>query len=415
MADKKRIIILGSGFGSIHTFLELHRQFHNRVDAPEVTIVSPNDSFLYNLLLHEVATGGVDAASLIHPIREIGRCGCGLLRNVITAEASAVDTRRAVITTTAGELSFDYAVVGIGAVTRLFDFDPRLVFTLKNVEQAQALKRHIATMFVRASRSSDVGERKRLLTFVIVGGGPTGVELSTEISAFVREALLETHPNVNCEDFSVLLLQSGSELVPTFKPFVRRHAERRLRKTPHVTVRMNSRAHTITANSVTLSTGEIIPAATAIVVAGVQPRQIVFAPHAPLAKSGQVEVNECLQVPGAPHVFVIVDMASIKQRKGFAPLTAQAARYEGSAAGKNIAALIRGKPLKPFVYRELAQVVSLGRWHAAGQVLNLYGFGPLMWLVWRGIDAGNFLTGRNVRAVLKDWIRDIVRGKTIVN
>jgi NADH dehydrogenase len=108
-------------------------------------------------------------------------------------------------------------------------------------------------------------------------------------------------------------------------------------------------------------------------------------------------------------------MASIKQGEGFAPLTAQAAKYEGWAAGKNIAALIRGTPLKPFVYRELVQVVSLGRWHAAGQGLKLYGFGPLMWLVWRGIDAVNFLTWRNARAVLKDWIRDIVRGKDMLN
>jgi NADH dehydrogenase len=352
---------------------------------------------------------------LIHPIKAIGRCRCGLLRNVITAEASAVDTRREVITTTTGELSFDYAVVGIGAVTRLFDFNPTFVFTLKNVEQAQALQRHIADMFVQASRCVDAGERKRLLTFVIVGGGPTGVELSAEISEYAREALLKTDPDSNREDVSVYLVQSGSELVPTFKPFVRRHAERRLRNTPHVTLIMNSRAETITADSVTLNTGQIIPTATAVLVAGVQPRQIAFAPPVPLARSGQVEVNEYLQVPGAPNVLVIGDMASIKQGEGFAPLTAQAAKYEGWAAGKNIAALIRGEPLRPFVYRELLQVVSLGRWHAAGQGLKLYGFGPLMWLVWRGIDAVNFLTWRNARAVLKDWIRDIVRGKDMVN
>jgi hypothetical protein len=118
-ADKKRTIILGSGFGGIHTFRELHRQFHNRMDAPEVTIVSPRDSFLYSLLLHEVATGGVSASSLIQSIRKIGRCRCGLLRNVIAAEARAVDTQREVITTTAGELSFEYAVVGIGFPKRV--------------------------------------------------------------------------------------------------------------------------------------------------------------------------------------------------------------------------------------------------------------------------------------------------------
>lgn len=412
MAGKK-IVILGSGWGGIHAFLELHRQFHNKPDAPEVTIVSPNDYFLYNLLLHEVVTGGVRASSLMHSIGEIGRCSCGLLKEVVKATATAVDSVQKIIVTEAGEVAYDYVVIALGAVTRLFDFDPSLVFTLKDVEQAESLKSHILGVFEQAARSSDAFERKCLLTFVVIGGGPTGVELAADMSRFAREALFRLHKNLLPEEFSLNLIQSGSELVPMFKPFIRRYAKQRLRKTPGIKLVLNSKVEKVTSEGITLNTGVVIPTATVVLVAGVQARKIKFIPEVMLAKSGQVEVNEFLQLSLAPEVFVIGDMATIKQGNGFVPQTAQAAKYEGWSAGKNIAALIRNKPTEPFVYRELAQVVYLGRWHAAGQILKIYGFGPVMWLVWRGVDAYNFLTWKNLRAVIRDWLRDIFYGKQI--
>jgi NADH dehydrogenase len=409
---KRQIVILGSGWGGIHTYLELHRQFHGHANAPAVTIISPTDYFLYNLLLHEVATGGVRATSLMHYIRAIGGCSCGLMKQIVKGDATAVDISRQVVMTTAGEIAYDYVVVSIGAVTRLFNFDPNLVYTLKDVAQAEKLKARIVEMFAQAAAAEDSPARQRLLTFAVVGGGPTGVELACEISQFGRETLLPKYRNIKREEFSVVLIQSGNELVPMFKQFVRRHTLARAKKTPNLKLIMNARAEQITDSQVTLSSGEIIPTATVVLVAGVQARQMKFIPEIPLTKTGQVEANGFLQLPSAPNVFVIGDMASVKQAEGFVPQTAQAAKYEGWHAAKNIKALMQGRPLKSFVYKELAQVVSLGRWHAAGQVLKIYGFGPIMWLVWRGIDAYNFLTWNNLKAVLGDWLKDIFHGKS---
>ena len=387
-----RVVIVGCGFGGLWAAQALRK-------APiEVTVVDRTNHHLFTPLLYQVATAGLSAPSIAGPIRHI----LAQQRNatVLFGEARAVDVARRVVRLENGdELPYDYLVLAAGTTHSYFGHDEWATFApgLKTLEDALEVRRRVLTAFERAERESDPVKRGAWLTFVVVGGGATGVELAGTFAEIARHTLRGEFRRIDPHNARVMLLEGADRVLPSYPPDLSAKAQLALERLG-VTAWPGRVVTGIDADGVQLG-ADRIAAKTVIWAAGVKSSPLGAALGAPLDRAGRVKVEPDLSAPGHPEIFVVGDLAALEGVPGIAP----AAKQMGRHAGRNLLRRIAGQPTVAFRYRDYGQLATIGRNAAVAMIGGLHLSGFPAWLVWLVAHIYFLINFRNRLVVMLDW------------
>jgi NADH:ubiquinone reductase (H+-translocating) len=398
---RARVVIVGGGFGGLQAAKAL-------ADAPlQVTLVDRRNHHLFQPLLYQVATAALSPADIAQPIRSVLRGQSNV--DVVLAEVDAMDVtaKEIVLSENMGRLPYDYLILAAGAHHAYFghdEWEPNAP-GLKTLEDALNIRRRILTSFEEAEREPDPARRKALMTFVVVGGGPTGVEMAGAIAEIARFSLARDFRHIDTRDAKVILIEAGTQLLGAFPDRLSRHALRDLERLG-VQVRFGKPVTAIAPDAVTVG-DEIIPANTIVWAAGVQASPLGSSLGVELDRAGRVLVNPDLSVPGHPEIFVIGDLASLKDARGRPlPGVAQVAMQQGAWAAANILRAIEGKPARAFRYRDLGNMATIGRNSAVADIRGLRLTGFVAWLAWAVVHILNLIGFRNRILVALQWLWD---------
>jgi NADH dehydrogenase len=398
--QRTRIVVIGGGFGGLSAVRSLGR-------APvQITLIDQRNHHLFQPLLYEVATAALSPADIAAPIRSVVRHE----KNVIVRldEVTAIDVSARVVTmknTSLQQIPYDFLIVATGARHSYFGHPEWARFApgLKTIEDATFIRRKVLLSVERAEAESDPDEYHRLLTFVIVGGGPTGVEMAGAISELVRGIAISDFRNVRPNAAKVILVEAGPRILTAFAQDLAEYAGQALRSLG-VTIRLGTTVTGIDEGGVYLGT-ERIEARTTIWAAGVQASAAAEWLGTDHDRAGRVNVTDRLTVPGRPEVYVIGDTALILDTNGRpVPGLAPAAKQAGRYVAKSIRLRLRGKVDKPFRYRHYGNLATVGRNRAIIELGRLHLKGFLAWMLW-GVAHIFFLIGfRNRIVVATDWL-----------
>ncbi len=392
---KAHVVIIGGGFGGIYTGRYLQPLIdEGKVD---VTIINRTNYFLFTPLLHEVATGGLSAMSVVEPIREIFRHEC---IHFIQDEVKSINHEAKEIVTTNRTIGYDFLVISSGAETNYYGTlgAQENTLTLKNLNDALVIRKRIIDACEKAAHIANEEERKRLLSVVVVGGGATGVELSAEIIEFMQETLCSYYSStchLKKTDMQVTVVAASPDLLPPFPPALREIAKNELIR-KGIKVMTSETVTEVRQNKIIFADKSFIEAGMIIWVAGVKP----VSPDIEgieKEKNGRIKIDEFLRVGGKKEIFALGDVS------GTAPMLAQVASQQGRTVAQNIAATINNIPLIPFKFFEKGLLVSLGQWYAAGKIFGVTLKGPIMWFIWRGVYLFNFHSWRKRFKILVEW------------
>jgi NADH:ubiquinone reductase (H+-translocating) len=395
-ANAPHVVIVGAGFGGLYAARRLGR-------APvRVTVVDRRNHHLFQPLLYQVATAGLNPADIAAPIRSVLRKA----RNtaVILAEATAIDAPKNRLVLSDGELRYDYLIVATGATHSYFGHDDWAAYApgLKSIEDALDIRRRVFLAYEAAERETDAARRRDWMTFVIVGAGPTGVEMAGALAEISRQALAHDFRHIDPRQARIFLVEGLPRVLPGYPPDLSAKAQAQLERLG-VAVRTGVRVTGVDAGGVTLG-GEKIGARTVVWAAGVQASPLARSLGVPLDRAGRVHVNPDLTVPGYENVYVIGDLAALEQDGQPVPGVSPAAIQEGRHAATNVERAVRGEPRLPFRYWDKGSFATIGRGAAVGTMLKhlkLSGF--LAWLAWLGIHIFFLIGFRNRFVVVFNW------------
>jgi NADH dehydrogenase len=395
-APLPHVVILGCGFGG----LAAAKAF---AGAPvRVTLIDRENHHLFQPLLYQVATAGLASVAIAAPIRHIFR----RQRNVTTllAEARAIDVPgRRVVLDDASALDYDYLIIATGATHSYFGRDEWTRFApgLKTLDDAMEIRRRILLAYERAEREPDPVLQRRLLNFIVVGGGATGVELAGTLAEIARHTLRDEFRRIDSRTAQVILIEGVERVLPTYPPDLSEKARRQLERLG-VEVRTSTRVTGIDAEGVWIGDTRLT-AGTVVWAAGIAASPLGRALGAPLDRAGRVAVKPDLSVPGHPDVFVIGDLATVTSDGKPVPGIAPAAKQMGRCAARNILARLDGRPVTPFRYVDYGSLATIGR-HAGIAVIGpLKLWGLPAWLFWLFIHIYFLIGFRNRLMVLADW------------
>jgi putative oxidoreductase len=392
-----RVVIVGAGFGGLRCAQGL------KDASVVVTLIDRNNFHLFQPLLYQVATAGLSPGDIAVPTRQIFRDAAAT--NLLLSTVTGIDTQKRLVLTERREIPYDYLVLATGATHSYFGKDEwaRHAPGLKYVEDALDVRRRILTAFERAEESIDSSEKAALLTFLIVGGGPTGVELAGAIAELARFGLNQDFRTFDPANARVILVQAGPRLLPSFPERLSRMAQRELNNLG-VEIRLESRVNHIDDRGVGVD-GERIEARTVLWAAGVAASPAAMWLKAPSDRAGRILIGEDLRVPGMSNVFAIGDTVASNGWNGQSvPGLAPAAKQGGAYVAKQIRALIDGRTLLPaFRYRHFGSLATIGRKAAVADFGAVKLWGAPAWWLWGIVHVGFMLGVRNRVATLLNW------------
>jgi NADH dehydrogenase len=412
---KKRIVILGGGFGGVYAALHLEKLLL-REPGIEICLVSRDNFFLFTPMLHEIAASDLEITNIVNPLRK-------LLRRVevFVGEVTRIDlpNKRVVIShghhDHSHRLEYDHLVIALGSITNFFNLPgfADLALPMKSLPDAIQLRAKIIRSLEEANSECSLGDRQSLLTFVVAGGGFAGVETVAALNDFVREAL-RFYPNLNEEMLRVVLVHPGAVILPELGENLGRYAQQVLAQRG-VEIRLNTRVTSMTENEVRLNDGPPIPSCTLIWTAGTMPNPLLSS--LPCRKDGgRVMVNEFLQIPSWPGVWAVGDSAfvpDVHQPGKSHPPTAQHAIREGRVAAQNIALAFAGRPPKRFSFKTIGLLASLGRRTGVARIFGFNFSGFFAWWLWRTIYLSK-LPGLDKKIrVAFEWTLDLLFRKDV--
>lgn len=410
MTQPIKILIAGNGFGGVYTLKRLHKFFHKNPQV-ELSLVGEKNYFLFTPLLHEVATGSISPENIIEPIRKVLKC---CLKQFYSGKIEIVNTNTKTVKVGNIFIPYDYLILAPGAETNFYNVPgaEKYSFTLKSIDDAIKIKNNCIAVMDRASHIEDKVLREQMLKFVVVGGGPTGVELAAELQELVKESFKRYYPKEIIKDTSVVLIQKGPELLSQFGEKVRIKSLEVLRK-KGVKVLLKTRVKEVTESYVELEDNTKIMTNTTIWVGGVKPIDLNF--DLPVVKSsdGRLVVNKYLEIKNYKNIFAIGDVAAFEEKGSFLPMLAQVAEKEARALAKNIKLLIGGKKPKPFSYHNTGNLVSLGQWMAIGEISNFVFWGHITWWIWRTVYLSKLLSWEKKMEVVFDWTINLFSARDI--
>jgi NADH:ubiquinone reductase (H+-translocating) len=384
---KPRIVILGAGFGGVYTALDLEKALGARDDY-EIVLVNTENYFVFQPMLPEVISGTIGLTDVVSPLRRL------LPRTDIhIREVESVDLEKKTVTTSPGfqphahVIPYDHLVVGLGTVTDFRGLPglPEHAMPFKNLGDALALRNHVIRALEEASiERHDMELRRQLLTFVVAGGGFSGVEVAAELNDFVR-GVARSYGRIDPSEIRVILLHALDRILPEMDESLALFAQRILGRRG-VELRLNTRLASATGNAAILADGETIPTRTLVSTVPAFPHPLLEALPLPKAKNGRLLTDGHLQVEGTSDVWAVGDCARIANPDGtVAPPTAQHATRQAAVAAHNILAAIRGGRKRVFDFKGLGKMGSLGHHSAVAEVLGVKLSGFLAWWVWRTI------------------------------
>lgn len=411
---KPHILILGAGFGGMYTA----RQFKHLVKRGEVdvTIVNETNYFLFTPLLHEVATGSLGPQSVSEPLREIF-AGSGIKMCQGTVISIDRKNRKVIVLGDVNgddihhrvkhEISYDFLVISTGATTNYYNIPGADIHTypLKTLYDAVMIRRRVIDSFEEASMCDDPLIRAQLLSFVVVGGGPTGIEIVSELSELVKGMIKRYY---NDFESTITLVNSGPELLQQFSPKLRKAAYDRLVK-DGVKISLGSSVTSVSPRGIELSNNTTVFSYTVIWSAGVTPVIPPFDGDMPELAGKRLVVDAYFRISGDERVFALGDVA------GVLPMLAQVAVGQARAVASNIKASIEGKKLKTFSYHSKGSMVSIGQYFAIGEIFHLKISGVIAWWLWRTIYLFKFISWKKRLRIVASWTinlfypRDITR------
>jgi NADH:ubiquinone reductase (H+-translocating) len=394
---RPRVVIIGGGFGGIAAAKAL-----KRADV-SVTLLDRTNHFIFQPLLYQVATAALAPSDITAPIRWVLRSQKNT--EVLLAEAREIDIERRVVRVDneLREIPYDYLIVAPGARHSYFGHDDWEPYApgLKAIEDASEIRRRFLLAYEYAERIEDEKEREEYLTFVIVGGGPTGVELSGAIPFIARKALASEFRRVDTRRTRVILVEAGPRILPSFPEGLAQHAARDLADLG-VEVRVNSMVTGVGPDGVSIG-GEKIRARTAFWAAGNKASPLGKFLGAPLDNAGRVKVNEDLSVPGHPEIFAIGDLATLYQDGRTVPWVCPGAMQEGRFAAKSIIRDLRHQPRKTFHYFNKGDLATIGRSRAIADFGKVRVTGWLAWVLWLFVHIMYLVGFRNRIVVFIEW------------
>ena len=394
-ASSRRVVIIGAGFGGLSAAKQL-------ANAPfNITIVDRHNYHLFQPLLYQVATAGLSPGDIASPIRSI------LCRQknakVILAKVSGIDTARREVVAEGRRIPYDYLVVATGAEHAYFGHDwSSYAPGLKTIDDATYLRRRILLAFERAETETDPDERRRLLNFVVVGGGPTGVEMAGAIAELAKRALAADFRSIDPRSARIILIEAGRRLLAPFTPSLSEAARHSLEQLG-VEVRLGARVTDCNCSGVSLGK-ERLQTRTIVWAAGVKASPAAEWLGAESDRAGRVKVKADLSVPDHPNIFVIGDAAAVTGPDGEPlPGVAPVAKQQGAYVANLLAARAHGRNSPPFRYRDLGSMATIGRKRAVAQIGAFKVSGLVAWLLW-SLAHIYFLIGfRNRLAVVMNW------------
>jgi NADH dehydrogenase len=397
-APKPRVVVVGAGFAG----LAVARTLANH--EVDVLMLDRNNYHGFWPLLYQVATAGLEPESIAYPVRAIIRKYPNV--DFQMAEVSGVDFEAQQVRTDGGPVPYDYLVLAAGSANNYFGNNTLAEHTLgmKDVDEAERVRNHVLTCFEHAVRATDPDERRKLLTFVMIGGGPTGVELAGAFVELINHVLRKDYPMLDVGETRVVLVEAMDKILAPFPQNLQRRALRQLQKMG-VEVRLNSPVAGVEHDVITFKDGTILPAATVIWAAGVRAAQITDTLGVELGRGARVKITPEMHIPNRPNVFVIGDMAYLENVPGGQAyaMVAPVAMQMGDQSAKNILAQVRGRPMRGFKYFDKGQMATIGRRSAVFDAFGVRMAGVIAWLGWLFIHLMYLVGFRNRLIVLVNW------------
>jgi len=402
--DKKRVIILGAGSAGLNAAIELDKAFGGDLKA-EVILIDQHNYHLFQPLLYQVGTGGLEPGHICFPVRSLLKNGGnGTPIRFIESRIENIDLDKKVVITEQVELTWDELVIALGSTTNYFGLTEveKGAMSLKSLRDGIDIHNRILDCYEKAFLTEDEQRRKELLTFVVVGGGATGVELTASIQDYVSKVLVRDFPSLT-PFVRVILIEARGRILSEMKDQVMEVAVNRLR-TQGVELLLNTAVSKVWSEGIETTEGQIIPTHTVIWVAGVKPVPIVDSLPLNRASDGRITIDRNME-SSIPGVYVLGDCAYLTQNPGPEPYppTGQIAVRQGIACARNIINTQEGKPRLPFLYKYKGELISMGRNVAVAQIGNMAFDGFPAWLLWR-IYYLNMLMGfKSKLSVALDW------------
>jgi NADH dehydrogenase len=395
-----RVAIVGGGFGGLQAARALAGA------NVQVTLLDRHNYHLFQPLLYQVATASLSPGDIASPIRWVLRKQKNV--EVLLGDVSAIDTSANTLRSTIGDVPFDYLILASGAAHSYFGHDDWEAYApgLKTLDDALDMRRKVLLAFERAERETDPAMQRRLLTFVIVGAGPTGVELAGALAEIARQTLRDDFRHIRPESARILLVEGGPHVLGPFPDPLRVEARAALERLG-VEVRTGALVMNVDADGVTWKSAggpeEHIEASTVLWAAGVAASPLGKSLNVPLDRAGRIPALPTLQVPDHPNIFVVGDLCALTQDGKPLPGVAQVAMQEGRHASGNILRAIAAGPLEPFRYHDHGILATIGRGSAVGDVYGFKISGWFGWLFWLFLHIFFLIGFRNRLAVMSEW------------
>lgn len=394
-----RVVIVGAGFGGLWAARALARS------PVQVLLVDRNNYHVFLPLLYQVAAAELEPEEIAYPIRSILRKPPNV--RFALADVKKVDLGARVVESADAVIPYDFLILGVGSTTHFFGVPGAAehAFPLKDMEQAIALRNHLLCCFERAAQESDVDRRRQMLTFVIVGGGPTGVEFAGALAELIHRPLVRDYPNLDFRQVRVVLVEAKDSLLPDLPLRLRAYASARLRQMG-IEVRVGAVVSRVARDSVRLKDDSTIYTDTLVWTAGVRGVPQAEAWGLATARNGQAVSLPTLQVPDYPEVYLIGDLAYLEESGRALPMIAPVAIQQGVTAAQNIGQQLAGHEPVAFHFRDPGLMVTIGRNAAVACVRGRCFTGFSAWLLWLGVHIYKLIGFRNRLLVLINWAWD---------
>ena len=394
------VVIIGAGFAGLTAAKKLR-------NAPvRITLVDRNNYHLFQPLLYQVAIAGLVPSQIAYPLRTIFRNQKNLTFQM--GEVTSIDFDSRYVKLNGSVIAYDYLILAVGGETNFFGMDSvkENAFQLKDIESAVDTRNHLLKMFEGASREVDIEKRKTMLTFVVVGGGPTGVETSGALAELISHVMRKEYPTLDIRESRVILLEAEDALIASY-PDELRKATYRLLKKKNVEVQFGAKLTDYNGQRITLADGSEIMSNTLIWTAGVKAAGITSRLGVQVAGSGRVRSEATLQLSEHPEVYVVGDAAYHENENGQPlPMLSTVAIQQGDVAAENIQRVIKGLEQKPFRYKDPGLLATIGRNAAVARIWGLSFSGFIAWLIWVGLHIYRIIGFRNRLVVLINWAWD---------
>ncbi len=414
-SGRKHVVILGGGFGGVYAAIEFEKTLARDSDVC-VTLVNRENFFLFTPMLHEVASGDLDMTNIVSPIRK-------LLHRVefFHGDVESIDLVQQQIHLIHGDtrhghtLPYDHLVLAFGSTTNFFGLPglPERSLTMKTLGDAIFLRNRMIAHLEEANFECAAPEREMLLTFVVAGGGFAGVETIAGMNDFLRQAL-PYYPHLRSDMLRLVLVHSGSEILPELGEQLGRYAHEKLTERG-VEIRTNVKVVEMSDQSIRLSDGTNITSTTLVWTAGTAPNPLL-ATLPCKTKGGRLLVNELLEVPGWPGVWALGDCALIPDQLtgGYHPPTGQHAMREAAVVAHNVMAAFRGRVKQPFRFKTIGLLAAIGRRTGVARIMGFNFSGVIAWSLWRGVYLSKLpRIEKKIRVVL-EWLLDVLFEKDLV-